>query len=186
MLYVLSFHWVYCILILGSCKHRGILLFKQFWVKCGIFHKSNKNSMLPCLIRIYLNWKVIFTGTIWVLNNFWKIFGGHDICKMVMNFLLIINFQCIFIIFHSWMPPKLLNWENYRLSIGIFRNRISKCNRLSDHMRHKIAIEVLYGLRNKQKKYLIFRETPCSFVMRSISGSDFDAVKTNSVFTTSR
>ena len=118
------------IFLAKSCKYRGILLFKQFWVKCGIFHKSNKNSTLPCLIRIYLNWKVISTGTIWVLNNFWKIFGGHDICKMVMKFLLIINFQCIFIIFHSWMPPKLLNWENYRLSIGIFGNLISKCNRL--------------------------------------------------------
>ena len=145
----------------NSCKHRGILLFKHFWVKYGIFHKSNKNSTLPCLIRLYLNWKVISTGTIWVFNNFWKIFGGHDICKMVMKFLLIFNFQCIFINFHSWMPPQLLNWENYRLSIGIFGNLISKCNRLINLIRYKKAIEVLYELRNKQKDNLISRETPC-------------------------
>ena len=105
---------------------------------------------------------MISTGTIWLLNNFWKIFGGHGICNMVLKFLLLINFQCIFIHFHSWIPSKLLNWENYRLSIDIFENLISKCNRLSDLIRHKIAIEVLYGLRNKQKDYLISRETPCS------------------------
>ena len=45
--------------------------------------------------------------------------------------------------------------------MDIIGNHISKCNRLSENMRHINAIEVLYRLRNKQKHYLISSETPC-------------------------
>ena len=80
---------------------------------------------------------------------------------MVNKFLLIINFQCIYIHFPCWIPPKPLNWENYKLSIGLFGNLIFKCNELGELIRHKRANEVLYGLRYKQKDYLISHETPC-------------------------
>ena len=53
------------------------------------------------------------------------------------------------------------NLENCKLGIWSFGNLISKCNRLSEHIKHIIAIDVLYKLRNKQKDYVISRETPC-------------------------
>ena len=45
--------------------------------------------------------------------------------------------------------------------MDVFGTYISKCNRLSENIRHIQAIEVLYRLRNKQKHYLIYSETPC-------------------------
>ena len=45
--------------------------------------------------------------------------------------------------------------------MNILGSIISKCNRLSENIRHIKAIEVLYRLRNKQKHYLISSETPC-------------------------
>ena len=46
--------------------------------------------------------------------------------------------------------------------MAFFGNHISKCNRLSKNIRPIQAIEVLYRLRNKQKHYIIYSETPCS------------------------
>ena len=42
-----------------------------------------------------------------------------------------------------------------------FGNYVSKCNRHSENIRHIKALEVLYRLKNKQKHYLIYSETPC-------------------------
>ena len=46
--------------------------------------------------------------------------------------------------------------------MDFFGIHISKCNRLSKNTRPIQAIEVLYRLRNKQKHYIIYSETPCS------------------------
>ena len=43
-----------------------------------------------------------------------------------------------------------------------FGSHTSKCNRLSKNTKPIQAIEVLYRLRNKQKHYIIYSETPCS------------------------
>ena len=50
---------------------------------------------------------------------------------------------------------------------------MSKCDRLSEHMKHLTAIEVIYKLRNKQKYYLISRETPCRYRIAIIVGKGF-------------
>ena len=70
----------------------------------------------------------------------------------------------VFCLFSKFEYESSINLENYKLGIWSFGNLISKCNRLSEHIKHIIAIDVLYKLRNKQKDYLISRETPCSCV----------------------
>ena len=61
----------------------------------------------------------------------------------------------VFCLFSKFEYETSINLENYKLGIWCFGNLISKCNRLSEHKKHIIAIEVLYKLRNKQKDYLI-------------------------------
>ena len=55
-----------------------------------------------------------------------------------------------------------------------FGNHTSKCNRLSKNIRPIQHIKVLHRLRNKQKHYLIYYETPCSFMVagREIGETD--------------
>ena len=66
-----------------------------------------------------------------------------------------------FAYFHSFAPPKSSNMDNYWMVMAFFGNHISKCNRLSKNTRPIQAVEVLYRLRNNQKHYLIYSETPC-------------------------
>ena len=63
--------------------------------------------------------------------------------------------------FLNYAPPKPSEMENYGMVLAFFGNHISKCNRLSKNIRPIQAIEVLHRLRNKQKHYLIYQETPC-------------------------
>ena len=66
--------------------------------------------------------------------------------------------------FLNYAPPKPSEMENYGMVLAFFGNHISKCNRLSKNIRPIQAIEVLHRLRNKQKHYLIYSETPCRIV----------------------
>ena len=87
-------------------------------------------------------------------------FGSEDICKTILIFVCSLIFYVI-CVFSKCEHQSSMNLENYKLGIWSFGNLISKCNRLSEHMKHITAIEVIYKLRNKQKDYVISRETPC-------------------------
>ena len=58
-------------------------------------------------------------------------------------------------------PSTHSNCKNLLNPVGIFGNLISKCIRLSEHIRHIRVIEVLYRLRNNKNYFDISRETPC-------------------------
>ena len=87
-------------------------------------------------------------------------FRCGDIWKTILGF-----FNCWFSMYFSYFlnyaPPKPSEMENYGMVLAFFGNHISKCNRLSKNIRPIQAIEVLRRLRNKQKLYLIYQETPC-------------------------
>ena len=92
----------------------------------------------------------------------YRSYGSGDISKTILTFVQSLIFY-VFCIFSKFEHQSSTNLENCKLGIWSFGNLISKCNRLSEHIKHIIAIEVLYKLRNKQKDYVISRETPCSF-----------------------
>ena len=92
-------------------------------------------------------------------------FGSEDICKTILIFVCSLIFYVI-CVFSKCEHQSSMNLENYKLGIWSFGNLISKCNRLSEHMKHITAIGVIYKLRNKQKDYVISRETPCRMDIR--------------------
>ena len=72
-------------------------------------------------------WKLIFIGTFWVLNHFWAIILRRDVCKTLLNFWSIINFQCIFTYIQRTSPPTHSKGENYIKHVGFFVSHKSKC-----------------------------------------------------------
>ena len=95
----------------------------------------------------------------------YRSFGSGDISKTILTFVQSLIFY-VFCIFSKFEHQSSTNLENCKLGIWSFGNLISKCNRLSEHIKHIIAIEVLYKLRNKQKDYVISRETPCMMILQ--------------------
>ena len=89
-------------------------------------------------------------------------FRCGDIWKTILGFF---NywFSMYFLYFLNYAPPKPSEMENYWMVLVFFGNHISKCNRLNKNIRPIQAIEVLHRLRNKQKHYLIYSETPCIY-----------------------
>ena len=101
-------------------------------------------------------------------------FHWGDICKTILVFF---NrwFSMYFSYFLNYAPPKPSEMDNYWMVMAFFGNHISKCNRLSRNIRPIQAIEVLYRLRNKQKHYIIYSETPCSTIItiKDVSNKTF-------------
>ena len=89
-------------------------------------------------------------------------FRCGDIGKTILEFFYR-WFSMYFSYFLNYTPPKPSEMDNYWMVMTFFGNHTSKCNRLSKNMRPIQPIEVLYRLRNKQKHYLIYSETPCIY-----------------------
>ena len=74
------------------------------------FLQNSEASMVGfCLI-----WDLTSKSSFSVLNHFWGIFAGRDIWKPTLNFLSIINFQCVFVYFQQ-------KTENFMKPFQIFR-----------------------------------------------------------------
>ena len=126
-------------------------------------HTSQKRARARFVARIFMkNLLMIFY---YLMNRSLKFhkdqsFCCGDICKTILTFVWSLIFYVI-CIFSKFEHQNSINLENYKLGIWSFGNLMSKCDRLSEHMKHLTAIEVIYKLRNKQKDYLISHETPC-------------------------
>ena len=122
-----------------SCAHMCALIFTKYF-----------------LVHLY------YLINLSIKSHKYRSFGSGDISKTILTFVQSLIFY-VFCIFSKFEHQSSTNLENCKLGIWSFGNLISKCNRLSEHIKQIIAIDVLYKLRNKQKDYVISRETPCSF-----------------------
>ena len=72
----------------------------------------------------------------------YRSYGSGDISKTILTFVQSLIFY-VFCIFSKFEHQSSTNLENCKLGIWSFGNLISKCNRLSEHIKHIPAIEVL-------------------------------------------